>query len=124
MYSRLVARRGREGSIGDADSAVRGVENGVEALEPRLAVDEVEALTARSADVADDEVDAVRVSADRGVERALERGARVRRYAAGVRRERLTGKIWALAVNSKLTYGMDMSAKAVGTDGKGGSVPR
>lgn len=73
MYSRLVACRGREGGVGKADAAVRGIKHGVEALEPSLAVDEVEALAAVRADVADDEVDAVRVSADRGVESTLER---------------------------------------------------
>ena len=46
----------------------------VETLEPRIAVDEVEALARGRAERIDDEVHAVRVPADRGVERAL-RGA-------------------------------------------------
>lgn len=125
MYSRLVARRGRERGVGDADAAVRGVEHGVEALEPRLAVDEVKTLAAVRANVADDEVDAVRVSTDRGVKRALEGGVCQCQARGGVDVERRrTGKIWALAVNSKLTCGADMSAKAAGTDGRGARLPR
>lgn len=125
MYSRLVARRGRERGVGDADAAVRGVEHGVEALEPRLAVDEVKTLAAVRANVADDEVDAVRVSTDRGVQCALEGGACQCQARGGVDvGRRRTGKIWALAVNSKVTWGAGISVSRPGMVGRDTRVPR
>ena len=64
----LVAGRGRVLSGREADLVLRDVVGGVEPLEPRVAVDEVEALAAVRAEVSDNEVDAVRVAAERAVE--------------------------------------------------------
>ena len=57
----------------EADLVLRDGVRGVEPLEPRVAVDEVEALAAVRAEVRDDEVDAAGVAAEHAVE--LDRGA-------------------------------------------------
>ena len=54
--------------VGEADSLALGVEHGVEALLPEVAVDEVETLAAVRAEVRDDEVDAAGVAAECAVE--------------------------------------------------------
>ena len=64
----LVNERERVLGEREADRLVRHVVDMVEPLEPRVAVDEVEPLAARRAQVRDDEVDAVGVTADRCVE--------------------------------------------------------
>ena len=81
----LVGRRGRELGGGKAEAAVGGVKDGVEALQERLAVDEVEALARVAAEVADDEVYIPRAAADERVEGALQRAVsvRLRRTAQG-----------------------------------------
>ena len=67
--SPLVAGGVCVGGRREADLRVGGIEDGVESLEERVAVDEVEALAGVAADVADDEVDVVRRAADRAVQR-------------------------------------------------------
>ena len=67
-----VDRRGRKLGLRNTNAAVRAVEHGVETLEEGLTVDEVEALATVSPYVSDDEVNAVRVSPDRTVERTLQ----------------------------------------------------
>ena len=57
----------------EADLVLRDGVRGVEPLEPRVAVDEVEALAAVRAEVRDDEVDAAGVAAENAVE--LHKGA-------------------------------------------------
>jgi hypothetical protein len=69
---RLVGSGMGEGGLGEADALSGGVEDGVEALEEGIAVDEVETLTGVGAEVADDEVDAARDTTDISVERARE----------------------------------------------------
>ena len=71
LHPSLVRSRGRERSRREADTAVRAVEDGVEALQERQAVDEVEALARVRAEVGDDQVDAVLVAADGRVELQL-----------------------------------------------------
>ena len=67
----LVGGRRRELGRREADLAVLDVPHVVEALEEGHAVDEVEALAAVGAEVGRDEVHAVLVAADRGVELAI-----------------------------------------------------
>ena len=62
----------REGRRREADLGVRDVEDVVEPLQERVAVDEVEALTRVAAKVADDEVHVAGGAADKRVERALD----------------------------------------------------
>ena len=62
-----------------ANTRVGRVEDGVETLEERVPVDEVEALAGVAADIAHDEVDVVGGAADRAIQRA--------RPDLGVRRE-------------------------------------
>ena len=52
----------------EPDLVLAAVVDGVEALEERVAVDEVEALAGRGADVGDDEVDGVVRAADGAVQ--------------------------------------------------------
>ena len=73
MHS-LVCRGIRELRRREANLRVGDVVDVVEPLEERVAVDKVEALARGRAERVDDEIHAVRVPADRGVERAL-RGA-------------------------------------------------
>ena len=54
-----------------ADARVGGVEDGVEALQEGVAVDEVETLAGRCASRADDEIDVVGAATDGGVKRTL-----------------------------------------------------
>lgn len=67
----LVARRLSEGRVRESYTTVGRVENGVEALQERLSVDEVEALARGSANRTNDEVDVVSIASDRGVESTL-----------------------------------------------------
>ena len=69
----LVGGRARVPSGGEADLVLRDSVRGVEPLDPRVAVDEVEALAAVRAEVGDDEVDAAGVAAENAVE--LHKGA-------------------------------------------------
>jgi hypothetical protein len=54
----------------ETNAAVPGIEDGVETLKEGVAVDKVEALSGRIANVVDDKVYAIRRAADEGVERA------------------------------------------------------
>lgn len=69
---RLVGGGLGEGGVGKADALVGGIEDGVEALEEGVAVDEVETLAGVGAKVVDDAVDASGNTTDVGVERAGE----------------------------------------------------
>lgn len=66
----------REGSVSDADAAACRIEDGVEPLKPRLAVDEVEAFAAIGAEVADNEVDDIHSPTNHLIESTLEEGQR------------------------------------------------
>jgi len=66
----LVGGSSGEWGGGETDTLVGGIKDGVEALQESETVDEVETFTAGRAKVVDDEVDAVGVTADEGVEAA------------------------------------------------------
>ena len=68
--SRLVGLRVGVLRGGEANLALAAVVHGVEALEESVAVDEVETLAGRGANVGDDEVDRVVFAADNAVQRA------------------------------------------------------
>ena len=58
----------RELGVREAGSVALGNVDMIEPLEPRVAVDEIEARAALREEVRDDEVDTVVVAADRGIE--------------------------------------------------------
>ena len=66
----------------DANALVRRVKHGVEPLQERIPKDEVQSTSALEAQVADDEIDRVRITVDERVECAGE-GLRVRRELEG-----------------------------------------
>ena len=68
--TRLVRRRIRILRLREADAAVGCVVNGVEALQEREAVDEVQPLSALAPHVGGDEVDLVVVAAEEAVQLA------------------------------------------------------
>lgn len=78
----LVAGGARVRGRREAQAGVGGVIDGVEPLEERIPVDEVQALARVAANVGDDEVDVASAAADRGVQRARP-DLRVRREAVG-----------------------------------------
>ena len=102
IHQKLIRRRCRIFSRGEANTAVRVVPHVVEPLEERHAVDEVHIRDTDVAEVVHDQVDAVRVAANVRVE--LEWGARARPSARTYiwRLCRLTerGQVCAFAVNS------------------------
>ena len=58
-----------EMSVGDADSSIGSIIHAVEPLKPRLAIDEIETQARNVPEIANDEVDAANVAADRSVQR-------------------------------------------------------
>lgn len=58
-----------EGSGGETDTPIGGIENRVEALKESVSVDEVQALAAVGSEVGDDQVNVARCASDGGVER-------------------------------------------------------
>lgn len=65
----------RELGIGHSKAVVPAIENGVEAFEPHLTVDEAKRCV-YLANVSDDEIDGVCFAAYRGVQRALRKKAK------------------------------------------------